>query len=215
DEAERGFRFLRDGPLDMRMDTTGKVTAEHLINELSEKDLADIIFRYGEERLSRRIARVIVENRPVLSTSQLADLVSRTLRKFQVRSSSKRKGKSGQPYSAIPRHLATRTFQALRIAVNDELGSLENFLEESVQMMAPGARLAIISFHSLEDRIVKQFLRTKAVACICPARQPVCTCGKKPELEIITRKPIVADKEELLANMRSRSAKLRAAEKLD
>jgi len=211
DEASRGFSFLRDGPLDMRMDPTQSITAEQLINRMSEEELANIIFKFGEERFSRAIARQIVRERPLHSTSELADVVSRSFRhqKRRIAASSKRRGNVSELT-----HPATRTFQAIRIAVNNELGSLEKFLEDSLSLLAPGARLVVITFHSLEDRAVKQFLRQAAAPCICPPRQPVCTCHHKPELLIITRKPVAADEKEVLANIRSRSAKLRAGEKL-
>ncbi len=196
DDPERGFSFSADGPLDMRMDTSQRETAADLVNNLSEEKLAEIIFRYGEERFSRRIARTIVANRPLSSTAQLASLVSRAV---------------GHSHGQI--HPATRTFQALRIAVNDELGSIEKFLRESVDILAPGARIAVITFHSLEDRLVKQTFRELAAECLCPPRQPICTCQAKSQLLVITRKPIAADKKEVLANPRSRSAKLRAGEK--
>jgi 16S rRNA (cytosine1402-N4)-methyltransferase len=211
DEAPRGFSFLRDGPLDMRMDPTQLITAEQLINTMSERELADIIFRYGEERFSRQIARDIVRNRPLHTTSELADVVSKSLRYQRKRISGRSKNRMHEGDSSHP---ATRTFQAIRIAVNNELGSLEKFLEDAVALLAPGAKLVVITFHSLEDRVVKQFLRHAATACVCPPRQPVCTCHHKPELLIITRKPIVAGEKEVLANVRSRSAKLRAGEKL-
>ncbi len=207
DEAERGFSFLRDGPLDMRMDQSKGQTAEDLLNTASEHELADIIFRYGEERFSRQIARSIVYHRPIKTTGELSDLVSNTLRKFQ-------KQKTWKDGSGQSKHQATRTFQAIRMAVNEELQCLEKFLEDALAMLAPGARLAVITFHSLEDRMVKQFLRTASASCICPPRQPVCTCNKTSQLLIITRKPLVANEKEVLANVRSRSAKLRAAEKL-
>lgn len=212
DDAARGFSFLRDGPLDMRMDPTQSTTAAYLVNTLPERDLADIIYKFGEERHSKKVAKSIVQNRPFETTGKLADVVSRTLNKFQ-----KRGSRRSTPYGSgfqVTKHPATRTFQALRIAVNTELESLENFLEEAVSLLEPGARLVIISFHSLEDRIVKQFLKSKASPCICPPRQPLCTCNKKSELLIITRKPVVADEQELTANIRSRSAKLRAGEKV-
>lgn len=212
DDAQRGFSFLRDGPLDMRMDPTQSTTAAYLVNTLPERDLADIIYKFGEERHSKKIAKMIVQNRPFESTAKLADVVSRTLNKFQNRSR-KRSSPYGRGFQ-VTKHPATRTFQALRIAVNTELESLENFLQEAVSLLAPDARLVVISFHSLEDRIVKQFLKSKASPCVCPPRQPLCTCNKKSELLIITRKPVVADEQELLANIRSRSAKLRAGQKL-
>lgn len=203
DDPARGFSFQQDGPLDMRMDPSQPVTAEHLINTLSERDLSDIFFRYGEEKRSRQIAHAIVRDRPFHSTLELADVVARTLRKFQ------------SDYKHGKKHPATRTFQALRIAVNEELSSLEIFLNDCLEVMAKGSRLVVITFHSLEDRIVKQFLRQKSLTCVCPPRQPVCTCNTKAEIRVLTRKPIVASEDETIANVRARSAKLRAGEKLD
>jgi 16S rRNA (cytosine1402-N4)-methyltransferase len=203
DNPDRGFSFLQEGPLDMRMDPTAHKTAEELVNSMSEKDLANIIYQYGEERHSRNIARRIVEARPIKSTRQLAEIVTRSIRK-----------PPGRGRNRDTSHPATRTFQALRIAVNDELASLERFLRSSIKVLSPGARLVVITFHSLEDRIVKQILRDAAAACVCPPRQPVCTCHRRPELLIITRKPVIPDEQEVLANPRSRSAKLRAGEKL-
>lgn len=208
DQPERGFSFLREGPLDMRMDARQPLTAERLINSYSEEELAKIIYEYGEEKFSRSIARAIVKERPLHTTSQLADVVSRN-----VRHQRKRISKSNR-YDPELQHPATRTFQAIRIAVNDELASLEKFLADCLSILAPGARLAVITFHSLEDRTVKQFLRRAASSCVCPPRLPVCTCHHQPEMLIITRKPIVAEEKEVLANIRSRSAKLRAGEKL-
>ena len=216
DQPERGFSFTNDGPLDMRMDTTQPVSARELVNTLDERELADIIYRYGEERHSRRIARAIVNNRPFGTTGELAHVVSRTLG-ISNKGKKRRTARGRIPGSSAgagEKHPATRTFQALRIAVNKELESLEIFLEQCVDLLAPGAVLAVITFHSLEDRMVKQFLREKASPCICPPRQPVCTCCKKPELLIITRKPVVANPEEILANIRARSAKLRAGQKV-
>jgi 16S rRNA (cytosine1402-N4)-methyltransferase len=211
DQASRGFSFMREGPLDMRMDPTQTTTAEQLINRMSEEELANIIFKYGEERFSRAIARQIVRERPLRTTSELADVVSRSFRHQKKRIAAHSKKRGNDPELTHP---ATRTFQAIRIAVNNELSSLEKFLEDGLSLLAPGARLVVITFHSLEDRVVKQFLRRAAAPCVCPPRQPVCTCQHKPELLIMTRKPVVADEKEVLANIRSRSAKLRAGEKL-
>ncbi|HWQ04599.1 MAG TPA: 16S rRNA (cytosine(1402)-N(4))-methyltransferase RsmH [Longilinea sp.] len=197
DTPERGFSFLADGPLDMRFSPEQPTTAADLVNSLPEAELADLIYRYGEERLSRRIARAIVQARPIFTTAQLADLI--------VRASGGRRGRI---------HPATRTFQALRIAVNQELNALEEFLPQAIQSLAAGGRLAVISFHSLEDRIVKQFFRRESRDCICPPGQPVCTCGHKASLIEINRHPIEADEEESKNNPRARSAKLRIAEKL-
>jgi len=197
DAPERGFSFLKDGPLDMRFDTTQTTTAADLVNTLPEEDLADILFRYGEERLSRRIARAIVGNRPFQTTLELANLIART---------------AGRSSGKI--HPATRSFQALRIAVNGELNSLELFLPQAIEVLKPGGRLAAISFHSLEDRIVKQFFRKESSDCICPPDQPVCTCGHKATIIEVTRHPVTADEAEIAANIRARSARLRVAEKI-
>ncbi len=198
DSPERGFSFMKDGPLDMRFDSTQLTSAADLVNTLSDEDLADIFYRYGEERLSRRIARAIVANRPFHTTLELAALIEKSV------------GRSGGKI-----HPATRSFQALRIAVNGELQSLENFLPQAVTALKPGSRLAVISFHSLEDRIVKQFFRKESSDCICPPDQPICTCGHKASIIEITRHPITADEEEIAANPRARSARLRVAEKIN
>ena len=187
DTAERGFSFQADGPLDMRLDPTKGETAADLVNQAPETELADLIFQYGEERASRRIARFLVEARrrqPITTTAQLAAIVARAL---------------GGRHGKI--HPATRTFQALRIAVNGELDNLERGLEQAVELLQPGGRLAVIAFHSLEDRIVKHFFRAEAQAE--PAR-----------LAILTKKPIEADEAEARSNPRSRSAKLRIAERV-
>ncbi len=214
DNPERGFSFLKDGPLDMRMDHTQKLSAATIVNEFQEREIADIIYKYGEERLSRQIARRIVSKRPIHTTSELSEIVAGciyTARGTRGHNKSRSKSKSDRLDDSHP---ATRTFQALRIAVNTELASLEKFLHESVKILAPGARLAVISFHSLEDRIVKQILKLYEKGCVCPPRQPVCTCGKHPELLIMTSKPVTASEKEVLANIRSRSAKLRVGEKV-
>lgn len=210
DDPARGFSFLKDGPLDMRMNINQTVTANDLVNKLSEQELADIIFKFGEERESRAIARNIVRARPLNRTSELKDVVAASL-KYRARQKSK--NRAGR-YRLDASHPATRTFQALRIAVNSELESLNELLEQSRTLLSPGARLVLITFHSLEDRMVKQFFKRMASHCVCPPRLPVCTCQKKPEFLIITRKPFVAEEKEVLANVRSRSAKLRAGEKL-
>jgi len=198
DEAERGFAFRADGPLDMRFDpTSGDPTAADLLNTLDADELADLIFKYGEEHDSRRIARAIVAARPLQSTRQLAEVIERSHR---------------GPREKI--HPATRTFQALRIAVNDELGALEKTLPQAVGLLKPGGRLAVISFHSLEDRIVKQYFKLESTDCVCPPQQPVCTCGHKASIVLVNRKPITVDDAEITANPRSRSAKLRVVEKL-
>ncbi|HEV2238299.1 MAG TPA: 16S rRNA (cytosine(1402)-N(4))-methyltransferase RsmH [Ktedonobacterales bacterium] len=196
----RGFAFATDGPLDMRFDPTRGQPAADLLNALDETVLADLIFRYGEERRSRAIARRIVAARArarITTTAALARLVAEAA--------------PGRPGGIHP---ATRTFQALRIAVNDELASLEAALPRAVAALAPGGRLAIITFHSLEDRIVKQFIRQEARDCICPPSLPECVCGHTATLRDLTRHPIAATPEEVAANPRARSARLRVAERL-
>lgn len=197
DTGPRGFSFREDAPLDMRFDPTrpDSRTAADLINTLPERDLADLIFRYGEERHSRRIARALVQARPLHTTGQLAQIVARVVH-------------------GGDHHPATRTFQALRIAVNEELETVETVLPLAMQSLVPGGRLAVIAFHSLEDRIVKEYFRRESRDCICPPRQPICTCGHKASLREITRKPIQPTEEETYANPRARSARLRVAEKL-
>lgn len=214
DTPERGFSFQKDGPLDMRMDQTQSLRAWDIVNSWPEKEIADIIYQYGEERHSRSIARNIVANRPIETTLQLATIVTRAVR--QKSHNRKREKHSANFKERIfeQSHPATRTFQALRIAVNDELGGLKKFLDRCIAVLSPGARLVLITFHSLEDRLVKQIFRHYASPCHCPPRQPQCTCGAKSELLIITKKPIIANEQELLANIRSRSAKLRAGEKI-
>ena len=207
-DAARGFSFTHDGPLDMRMDSSAPTTAEQLINELSEEELSKIIRDYGEERYHRAIARALARHRPIENTGQLAKIVAGCI----YGASNKHKNRSSS-LRAI--HPATRTFQALRIAVNDELNSLKNFISSALELLSPGARLAIISFHSLEDRIVKQMFKEFASTCICPPRQPICTCRKRSQLLIITAKPTTPNNDEKHANPRSRSAKLRVVEKLD
>ena len=196
DTPERGFSFLVDGPLDMRFDPSNPLTAAELVNTWPEDELVDVLFHYGEERSSRRIARAILQARPLSGTRHLATVIEKTI------------GRHG------PHHPATQTFQALRIAVNGELESLEKTLPMAVQVLGPGGRLAVISFHSLEDRQVKEFFRLESKDCICPPRQPVCTCGHKASILEITRRPITPTEEEINLNSRARSAKLRIAEKL-
>lgn len=210
-DPTRGFSFTRDGPLDMRMDPTQALTADELVNRLSETDLANIIYKYGEERNSRHIARSIVKARPLHSTSELANVVARASHRHGPHG---RRGRGKGATGAVSTHPATRTFQALRIEVNGELDSLNLFLQQACDLLDPAGRLVLITFHSLEDRLVKDFFRLQASKCICPPRQPVCTCNKKPRLLIINRKPYCAEEKEVLANIRSRSAKLRAGEKL-
>lgn len=194
--GERGFSFSLDGPLDMRMNRDQVKTAADLVNDLPEAELADLLWRFGEERQARHIARAIAAARPVATTSQLADLVARTVgRREKI-------------------HPATRTFQALRIAVNDELAALDQALHQACQLLRPGGRLAIIAFHSLEDRLVKRFYRREARDCICPPEIPVCVCGHQATLRVLTTKPIRPTVEEVARNPRSRSARLRLAERL-
>jgi 16S rRNA (cytosine1402-N4)-methyltransferase len=203
DTPERGFSFRFDAPLDMRMDASSEEeTAADLLATLPEEEIARIIFEYGEERQSRKIARWIVERRergePIKTTGELANLVARAVGgkgKWQI-------------------HPATRTFQALRMAVNAELQGLGEFVEEAVGLLLQGGRFAAISFHSLEDRIIKQGFRRLAGQCTCPPRVPVCSCGAKKVVEILTRRPIVAGEQEVNENPRARSAKLRVCQKI-
>jgi 16S rRNA (cytosine1402-N4)-methyltransferase len=197
DNPERGFSFQTEAPLDMRFDPQGKVCAADLVNNLDEIELAKLLFHYGEERRSRQVARAIVRARPLQTTTQLAQVVA----------GATQGGKSGI-------HPATRTFQALRIAVNGELEALEEVLPQIPKALSQGGRLAIIAFHSLEDRMVKQFIRTESKDCICPPRQPVCTCGHKATLRDLTNKPVRPTDDETRNNPRSRSARLRIAERI-
>lgn len=196
DTPERGFSFLADGPLDMRFGPSQKFTAADLVNTLGEADLARILWEYGEEQHSRRFARAIIAARPLATTLELAAVIEQAVG-----------GRRGRI------HPATRTFQALRIAVNEELKSVEQVLPRAVEALAPGGRLAVISFHSLEDRLVKQYFRRESRDCICPPDQPVCTCQHSAVINELTRRPITAGEEETDANPRSRSAKLRVVEK--
>ncbi|MGC9359806.1 MAG: 16S rRNA (cytosine(1402)-N(4))-methyltransferase RsmH [Anaerolineae bacterium] len=196
DDAARGFSFQASGPLDMRMDQRGDLTAADIVNDWPEKEISRILWEYGEERYARRIARAICEERPIADTGALADLVAKVVgRRERI-------------------HPATRTFQALRIAVNDELGALERALPQVLDLLVPGGRLAVIAFHSLEDRIVKQFIRREASDCICPPRLPVCVCGHTATLRPMTKKPVRPSAEEVARNPRSRSARLRVAERI-
>jgi 16S rRNA (cytosine1402-N4)-methyltransferase len=197
DTPERGFSFRSDAPLDMRFNPEASTTAANLVNHLPEADLADLIYRYGEERRSRQVARAIVAARPIFTTGQLAEVIAKATQ-------------SGKPGI----HPATRTFQALRIAVNGELEAIEQVLPQAVEALIPGGRLAVISFHSLEDRIVKQFFRQEIKDCLCPPKQPICTCDHKASLAEITRKPIQPSETEAFENPRARSSRLRIAEKL-
>ena len=200
DDPARGLSFQHDGPLDMRLGPDADATAADLVNDLPEAELAGVIWRFGEERASRRIARAIVAARPLATTRQLADVVARVVRPERGRR---------------PIHPATRTFQALRIAVNDELTAVERAVPQAVEQLAPGGRLAVISFHSLEDRIVKHALRAAATGCSCPPELPTCVCGGRPTVRLVTRKPVTPSPAEAEANPRARSAKLRVAERLE
>ena len=201
EQPERGFSFQLDGPLDMRMNPAARQTAAELVNHLPEKELADLIYQYGEEPHSRRIARAIVKTRPIRRTVELADIV--------VKAIPTKRGQKGGRRSKRKIHPATRTFQALRVAVNDELGALERVLPQAIELLKPGGRLAVISFNSLEDRIVKQYFKRESQDCICPSEYPICTCGHKATINIITKKPITPSSTEIDANPKARSAKLR------
>lgn len=198
DNPERGFAFRHHAPLDMRFNPSQRrPTAADLVNSLPQEDLANLLYQYGEERNSRRIARAIIAARPVETTTQLAEIVA-----------AQQKG-----HQKI--HPATRTFQALRIAVNDELAVVERVLPLAIDLLKPGGRLAVMSFHSLEDRIVKNHFKEAATECICPPRQPICTCEHRASVELVTRKPLTADEDEVADNPRARSAKLRIVKKME
>jgi len=202
DTQERGFSYSYDAPLDMRMDPRGSVTAEEIVNTWDERRLARIFREYGEERYARRIARTIIRNRarsPYTRTSELVETVKEAI---------------PTPARFGSRNPARRVFQALRIAVNDELDSLRRALPEALALLEPGGVLAVISFHSLEDRIVKEFFVSQAHPCSCPPDFPVCVCGKTPSLEVLTAKAVTPGPQELATNPRSSSAKLRAGRKL-
>ncbi|MBU1446430.1 16S rRNA (cytosine(1402)-N(4))-methyltransferase RsmH [Patescibacteria group bacterium] len=201
DASDRGFSFLKDGPLDMRFDKRSPITAKEVLERCSEKRLVEIFREYGEERYSKKFARIIKENLPINTTKELADLI--------------------QKYSHTPPnhrgkkiHPATRIFQALRIEVNNELEVLQDTLNQAIKVLAPGGRLIVISYHSLEDRIVKHTMKDSTRDCICPREVLICNCNHSPELKILTKKPIVPTEEEIGMNPRSRSAKMRIAEKL-
>ncbi len=199
DQPERGFSYMHDAPLDMRMDRSAPLTAREVVNGWSYEELRRILYEYGEERYAPQIARAIVkrrEERSIETTLELAETV-----------------RSAMPPQALreKQHPAKRAFQAVRIAVNGELDELPPMLEAAVRGLKPGGRLAVITFHSLEDRIVKQTMRELATGCTCPPQFPVCVCGKKPKLELVNRKPITAGEAELTENPRARSAKLRVA----
>ncbi len=201
DDETRGFSYLKDAPLDMRMDTSAPLTARDVVNEWPQEELKRILRDYGEERYAAQIAAKVVkrrEERPIETTLELADLI-----------------RSAMPAAALreKQHPAKRSFQAIRIAVNDELAAIPEMLEQALERLNPGGRLAVITFHSLEDRPVKAAMQSWAKGCTCPPDFPVCVCGNKPKAKLITRKPILPGEEELNANPRARSAKLRVAEK--
>ena len=202
DDGARGFSYMADAPLDMRMNSEDALTAYTVVNTWSQDELKRILFDYGEERYAPRIASAICryrEEKSIDTTLELVDII-----------------RSAMPAQALreKQHPAKRSFQAIRIAVNDELGSVERAMEVAIPLLNPGGRLAVITFHSLEDRIVKNAMAEAAKGCTCPPNFPVCVCGKKPQVKLISRKPIVATDEELEANPRSRSAKLRVCEKI-
>ncbi|UCD41458.1 MAG: 16S rRNA (cytosine(1402)-N(4))-methyltransferase RsmH [Chloroflexota bacterium] len=197
DNPERGFSFRNDALLDMRFDQENPVRAIDLVNNLPEAELADLLYTYGEERKSRRIARAIVQARPIETTQQLANVIAKV--------SVSRKSRI---------HPATRTFQALRIEVNQELDALQKVLPQAIRSLKPSGRLAVISYHSLEDRIVKHFFRDESRDCICPPKQPVCDCGHKATIKRLSKRPIRPTDGEISENPRARSARLRVVEKL-
>ena len=202
DDGERGFSYMVDAPLDMRMNSEDALSAQIVVNTWPQEELKRILYTYGEERYAPQIAAAICrrrEERPIETTLELVDII-----------------RSAMPPAALreKQHPAKRSFQAIRIAVNDELGSVEKAMEVSIPLLNPGGRLAIITFHSLEDRIVKTAMAEAAKGCTCPPQFPVCVCGKKPKVKLISRKPIVSSPAELEVNPRARSAKLRVCEKL-
>jgi 16S rRNA (cytosine1402-N4)-methyltransferase len=203
DRADRGFSFMADGPLDMRMDSSRGVCARTLVNEAPVQKLRDIIKEYGEDPMAGRIARAIDDARAkkrIESTLELAQIVERAY--------------PGKWRATSRNHPATRAFQALRMAVNDELGELETFLRSAASLLRSGGRLAVISFHSLEDRMVKHFFRDEATGCRCPRQVPYCICGHTASLAVLTKKPVEPSESEAAANPRAGSAKLRVAEKI-
>ena len=202
DDGKRGFSYMADAPLDMRMNSEDTLDARQIVNGWSYEELKRILYDYGEERYAPRIAAAICKRReeaPIETTLELVDII-----------------RGAMPAAALreKQHPAKRSFQAIRIAVNDELGSVERVMKRAVPCLKPGGRLAVITFHSLEDRIVKNAMAEAAKGCICPREFPVCVCGRKPQVKIITRKPITSTEAELAANPRARSAKLRVCEKL-
>jgi len=202
DVGERGFSYQHDAPLDMRMDKTQKFTAHMLVNNWSQDEIMRILYEYAEEKWAKRIAEFIVRERktaPIETTGQLVDII-----KAAIPAAARREGP----------HPAKRTFQAIRIAVNDELNVFAEAINQAIDVLNPGGRVAVITFHSLEDRIAKQALQEAARGCICPPELPICQCDNEPKVKLVTRKPIMPSEEELAHNPRARSAKLRIAEKL-
>ncbi len=202
DDAQRGFSYMADAPLDMRMDPTASLTAYTVVNTWPQQELCRILYAYGEERYAPRIAAAIAasrEEKPIETTLELVEIIRKAM-----------------PAAALreKQHPAKRSFQAIRIAVNDELGAVEQMLQTAIDHLKPGGRLAVITFHSLEDRIVKHAFQQGAKGCTCPPEFPVCVCGKTPLVRLVNRKPIVASQEEIQANPRARSAKLRIAQRL-
>lgn len=209
-DAGRGFSFQLEGPLDMRFDPGTTLTANEIVNQFPETDLADILWRYGEVRQSRRLAHAIFNARPIESTTDLVEVILNAMKDSNRRWRKKNRGALGRKRI----HPATQVFQALRIAVNKEFEALEEGLEGALSLLVPQGRLAVITFHSLEDRIVKQFFRDESQSCVCPPEQPICTCNHKPRLRLVTRKVVKPSSEEIASNPRSRSAKLRVAERI-
>jgi len=197
DKESRGFSFRRKAPLDMRFSINQTLTAQDVLNTFSESEISDILYQYGEERQSRKIAKLIIENRPLSNADELSDLIKKNIRQTN--------------YKINP---STKTFQALRIYINEELNSLSQALEQSLEILGVGGRMAVISYHSLEDRIVKNFFKKESKYCICPPNIPKCDCGHFPKLKIITKKPVSPSQSEIEANKRSRSAKLRVVERI-
>ncbi|MBO5078804.1 MAG: 16S rRNA (cytosine(1402)-N(4))-methyltransferase RsmH [Oscillospiraceae bacterium] len=202
DDGQRGFSYMLDAPLDMRMNSGDSLSADTVVNTWSQEELKRILYTYGEERYAPQIAAAICrrrEEKPIRTTLELVDII-----------------RGAMPPAALreKQHPAKRSFQAIRIAVNDELGAVEKIMEDAVELLNPGGRLAVITFHSLEDRIVKTGMNDAAKGCTCPPNFPICVCGKKPKVKLISRKPITATEKELEENPRSRSAKLRVCEKL-
>ena len=197
DKESRGFSFRRKAPLDMRFSINQTLTAQDVLNTFSESEISDILYQYGEERQSRKIAKLIIENRPLSNADELSDLIKKNIRQTN--------------YKINP---STKTFQALRIYINEELNSLSQALEQSLEILGVGGRMAVISYHSLEDRIVKNFFKKESKYCICPPNIPECDCEHFPKLKIVTKKPVSPSQSEIEANKRSRSAKLRVVERI-